>query len=131
MRVRVDRTRFAASAERRASGRPSPKSGTGVAYLTRKKARRDASLELASRAQDTVADLYDRLAAKSRLARRRSARELPVDGGSLLLDAAFLVARSRVPAFRSLAAREARALAPQGYSVAVTGPWPPYTFVKD
>jgi hypothetical protein len=75
--------------------------------------------------------LYDRLAAKARLARRRAASELPAQGGSLLLDAAFLVARSRTRTFRALAAREARDLAPHGYKVDLTGPWPPYTFVQD
>jgi hypothetical protein len=52
-------------------------------------------------------------------------------GGALLLDAAFLVRRSRTEVFRALAAKEARALAPHGYAVTLTGPWPPYTFVQD
>jgi hypothetical protein len=106
-----------------------PPSGAG--YLSRKKAQRDAAAELAGRAQETVLDLYDRLAARSRLARRRMASEMPADGGTLLIDAAFLVSRSRATAFRTLVTREAHRLEGLGYHVALTGPWPPYTFVKE
>jgi hypothetical protein len=104
---------------------------SGVDYLSRKKAQREEVAELTAHARETVASLYDRLAAKSRLARRRTASELPIQGGPLLLDAAFLVPRSRVNAFRSLAAREARSLHRDGYGVALTGPWPPYSFIQD
>jgi hypothetical protein len=102
-----------------------------VDYLSRKKAQREEVAELTAHARETVASLYDRLAAKSRLARRRTASELPIQGGPLLLDAAFLVPRSRVNAFRSLAAREARSLHRDGYGVALSGPWPPYSFIQD
>ena len=78
-----------------------------------------------------MAALYDRLGARSRLARRRTASELPVEGGPLLLDAAFLVPRARGTSFRALVAREARRLGRLGYNVTLSGPWPPYTFVKD
>ena len=108
-----------------------PAGASGAAYLTRKKAQRDAAVELASRARDIVAGLYDRLEARSKLAKRRAASELPVKGGPLLLDAAFLVPKGRAASFKALAAREARTLAKQGYAMAVSGPWPPYTFVQD
>jgi gas vesicle protein GvpL/GvpF len=104
---------------------------SGVDYLSRKKAQREEVAELTAHARETVASLYDRLAAKSRLARRRTASELPIQGGPLLLDAAFLVPRSRVNAFRSLAAREARSLHRDGYGVALSGPWPPYSFIQE
>ena len=103
----------------------------GLSYLARKKARRDAATELRERARETVAEVYDRLAARARLARRRSATELPMADGPLLLDGAFLVPRSRTAAFRAFAAREARALARRGYGLTLTGPWPPYSFVQD
>ena len=44
---------------------------SGVAYLSQKKAQRDASVELAERAREAVATLYDRLSTHSRVARRR------------------------------------------------------------
>src|SRR5262245_31367098 len=104
---------------------------TGAGYLARKKARRDAATELATGARETVASLYDRLATRARLARRRSASELPVGGGPLLLDAAFLVPRTGTSSFRGLVAREARSMSRRGYGVTLTGPWPPYSFVQD
>jgi hypothetical protein len=54
-----------------------------------------------------------------------------VQGGPLLLDAAFLVPRARAASFKALTARESRSLARQGYGLTVSGPWPPYTFVQD
>jgi hypothetical protein len=104
---------------------------TGMSYLSRKKAQRDAAVELTEHARETVAELYDRLAARSRLAKRRMASDLPVQEGPLLLDGAFLVPRSRATEFRALVTREARRLGRFGYQVSVSGPWPPYTFVKD
>jgi hypothetical protein len=71
------------------------------------------------------------LAARATLARRKAPRELPVQGGPLLLDAAFLVPRRRARSFQSLAAREARSLARLGYGLTLTGPWPPYSFVGE
>ena len=109
---------------------PANRSVTGASYLATKKAQRDVASELASRARETVAALFDRLAARSADARRRSASELPVKGGPLLLDAAFLVPRGRAAAFKTLAGRESRALARQGYGLTLSGPWPPYTFVQ-
>lgn len=130
--VRVVLDRAKAMAKRRGSGTSTKRTAsTGVAYLTRKKAQRDAATELAAHARDTVADLYDRLARRARLARRRPAGELPIDQGPLLLDAAFLVPRGKARAFRNNVAREARALSKHGYGLIVTGPWPPYTFVQD
>jgi hypothetical protein len=128
VRVVLDRDRSVAAAPKKrapAGGR------SGVAYLTRKKAQRDAVVELAEHARETVAALYDRLAARSRLAKRRLASDLPVQGGPLLLDAAFLVPRARAASFQALASRESRALARHGYGLTFSGPWPPYSFVQD
>ena len=84
-----------------------------------------------SPSNDTVAGLYDRLAKQSGFAKRRTASELPVQGGPLVLDAAFLVPTTRTRRFRSLATREARALARRGYRLTLSGPWPPYNFIQD
>ena len=103
----------------------------GVAYLAHKKAQRDQASELARRARTTVADLYDRLQAQASAAKRRAAAELPAKGGPLLLDAAFLVPRSRTRQFHALVGRQAKALASHGYQLTMSGPWPPYTFIQD
>lgn len=130
VRVTLDRTR-AASAAKPARRTPASTARSGAAYLTRKKAQRDATTELAERARETVAALYDRMAARARAATRRSATELPAQGGPLLLDAAFLVPRTRSRGFQGFVAREARSLSRQGYGLSLTGPWPPYTFMQD
>jgi hypothetical protein len=129
VRVVLDRGKDVKTAPKKKNASPGGQSG--LAYLARKKAQRDAVVELATHAHETVAALYDRLAARSRLAKRRLAGDLPVQGGPLLLDAAFLVPRTRAASFRALAARESRALARHGYGLTVTGPWPPYSFVQD
>ena len=131
VRVVLDRADTARQAPAARKGRASRSDGGGAAYLQRKKAQHDRSIELASRARETMTGLYDRLAAKARLAKRRTASELPIEGGPLLLDAAFLVPRSRSTTFRAAVARAARALERQGYGVTLTGPWPPYTFIQD
>jgi hypothetical protein len=128
VRVVLDRERAAAAASKKktaAGGR------SGAAYLTRKKAQRDVVVELTAHARETVAALYDRLSARARVAKRRTASELPVQGGPLLLDAAFLVPRARTASFQALADRESRALARHGYALTFSGPWPPYSFVQD
>ncbi len=129
--VRVVLDRAKAAARQRAGAAATKRSASGIAYLTKKKAQRDAATELAEHARDTVAELYDRLSQRARLARRRSASELPIENGPLLLDAAFLVPRKHARAFRHNVAREARALARYGYGVMLSGPWPPYTFVQE
>jgi hypothetical protein len=109
----------------------SPRASTGVAYLAGKKAQRDRAAELARNAREVVADLYEELAAIAADAVRRAASELPAQGGPLLLDAAFLVPRTSVARFRKAVERRAKELAPDGYRVAMTGPWPAYSFVRD
>jgi hypothetical protein len=129
--VRVILKRSRAASGPHPAARTTARPEGGAAYLTKKKAQRDTVAELKARARETVAALYDRLAARSRFARRRAASELPAQGGSLLLDAAFLVSRTRATAFRGLVGRQARLLERQGYGVTLTGPWPPYSFIQD
>src|SRR5207247_1238229 len=117
-----------APASRRA-GRTDPgRSKTGLAYLAAKKQQRDHSTELQRHARETVATLYDRLEDRAARAKRRAASELPVQGGPLLLDAAFLVRRAASRGFRSFVERQSKTLAAQGYRVTASGPWPPYSF---
>lgn len=129
VRVVLDRGRIGAAPA------PTDPSGTtaalGVRYLQRKKAQHDAADALARQFREVVADLYDRLSRDATLARRRTAAERPASGMPLLLDAAYLVPRGRTVKFQSAVARHARTLGPRGYTVTLTGPWPPYTFMQD
>lgn len=129
--VRVVLERAAVSRKGMSQRQTRDGAASGAAFLARKKAQRDASIELAARARELVDDLYERLAAQSRLSKRRSAAELPVEGGPLLLDAAFLIPTTRSLKFQKLGARANRDLGRQGYRVSVTGPWPPYSFIQE
>ena len=85
---------------------------TGAAYLTAKKAQRDRAAEFASRARETVAELYDDLATIAADAVRRSASELPVKGGPLAPRRRVpgrAVARAILSVSRSASGRGARA----------------------
>jgi hypothetical protein len=126
VRVLLDRARAASGSARRSSP-----IRTGAEYLAAKKARQDQATELAAHAQDTVTTLYRSLGEHADASTRRAAGDWPAQGHSLLLDAAFLVRRTRLRAFRSLVARHARQLDPKGYIVDLTGPWPPYSFLQD
>jgi hypothetical protein len=129
--VRIVLDRAQTPAARR---RPAPAASAGVsgaAFLTRKKAQRDAVVGRAERAREAAADLYDRLAAHARVATRRAASERPGPGGPMLLDAAFLVPRTRSARFQKLAAHAARDLERHGCRVIVSGPWPPYSFIEE
>ena len=104
---------------------------TGASYLARKKEQRDARAERVERSREVAAAFYARLAGIGSEARRRPASEIPLKGASLLLDAAFLVPRSRAARFRSTAAKQAKSLRQRGYRASLTGPWPPYTFMRE
>ena len=129
--VRVVLDRAAAVAPKGPAARESSRAASGAAFLIRKKAQRDAVKELADRSRAVVAELYDGLTTHARLARRRTAGDMPVPNGPLLLDAAFLVPKARAAAFARVAARQARGLAREGYRVTVSGPWPPYSFIQE
>jgi hypothetical protein len=128
LRVVLDRARATSgqSAERAPLRQP-----TGAGYLSRKKAQRDATVELAERSRAAVDGLYDRVVKHASLARRRLGSELPVEGGPLLLDAVLLVRRGHEAALSRAVHRETRQLASQGLRVALSGPWPPYSFMQE
>ena len=55
----------------------------------------------------------------------------PAEGRSqLLLDAAFLVPRTKADRFRKSVEGRAKKIAPAGYALHLSGPWPPYSFVE-
>lgn len=128
VRVVLDRP---PAATRRSAAPVSAAPASGISYLKHKKAQRDFSTELSARAGETVDTLFNRLSARATLSKRRSPNELTVGSGRLLLDAAFLVPRSKSKGFAAAVAREAKTLSRGGYAVTMNGPWPPYSFVQD
>jgi len=106
--VRLVRDRAAGASRKSGSRRLS-----GAAYLMNKRTEHYGEAEA----------LYHRLAACARLAKRRNPGRM--------LDAAFLVPRARAARFQAQASRESRSLARKGYRLALSGPWPPYSFMQE
>lgn len=125
LRVTLDERRARAHATGAGNGGPTP----GTAFLLKKKAEKDAARRLAAQARTEADRLFDHLARHADAARRR--RPTADTPARLLLEAAFLVPVTRGRAFRAEMARRARALAPHGYDLTLSGPWPPYSFVTD
>jgi Gas vesicle synthesis protein GvpL/GvpF len=104
---------------------------SGLGYLRAKKQIQIGAVQRARSLQRRVASALRALSAVASETRRRDIAE-PADGRRrLVLDAAFLVPRRRAAGFRAAVKRQARALAPSGYRIQLTGPWPPYSFVED
>jgi len=102
----------------------------GAAFLLRKKKESDATREVLQNARDRADELFEQLAARADDARRRPPPPGEV-GKRVLLDAAFLLPRSRAKAFQNLVRATAKKLAGRHYQLTLTGPWPPYTFVAE
>ena len=126
--------RFDAARRRRArraggAARPAaPGEGPGRRFLERVRRQRDETRGLAADARTAATSLYRALARYADDARQRP--PVSVDGRpALLLDAAFLVARTRVGGFRQAVRAHAARVADRGLRVRLTGPWPPYSFV--
>lgn len=120
-----------ARVQARGASTTSSRGPTGASFLAKKKAQRDQKAEFAERSREVVAGLYDRLAGHAGQATRRAATDIPLANGPLLLDAAFLVPRSRTVRFQATVASQARRLHDEGYRVSLSGPWPPYSFLQD
>jgi hypothetical protein len=120
--------RAAARARRGTPARGAPASGT--AFLLAKKRAVDAAREALGAAAGEAARVHADLGRHADAARRHPPAS--ADGGfRLVLDATYLVPARRARAFRAAVAACARRLAPAGYRLAATGPWPPYTFAAD
>jgi hypothetical protein len=132
VRVSFDESRARSLAAQRAEKRSQSESNTsGAAFLLAKKYAQDAARELTERARHEVDDVFD---ARGRLAsdsRRRPPASAGVATRRMLLDAAFLVPRARVAQFRAHAKQLAGRLEPEGYDIALTGPWPAYNFIAE
>jgi hypothetical protein len=127
VRVSVDeaaaRTEARSRAERATEGLTA-----GARFLTRKRQEHKEARDILDTGRSAADEVFTDLAAHADDTRRRPpAASEP--GLRLLLDAAFLVPAARAAAFRDAVRREADRLAPSGYRVVLTGPWPAYNFV--
>ena len=118
----AEATRLAAE-EARAS-----KPASGRSFLERKKKQQDVRRALNASAADEVDGLFDALGKIAKRSVRRAApnREL---AGRVLLDAVFLLPKKEVKRFQKTIGGTAEELAKRGFHVALTGPWPAYSFI--
>jgi hypothetical protein len=127
VRVSVDEVTARASARTRAE-RAAEGLSAGARFLTRKRQEHKEVRDIVELGRGEADAVFDELALYADQTRRR-APAAAEPGLRLLLDAAFLVAVPRTAAFREAVRRQAERLAPQGYRVVLTGPWPAYNFV--
>jgi hypothetical protein len=121
-------TPSAGSAQVASTGSPRSEapSSSGTSFL---QAKAEAKRETAARAQRVKEDAEAAYDALEQLA--DAAKTRPVDtAGTLMLDAAFLVAPAQVDVMRETLTRTAERLLRDGCAVSLTGPWPPYSFAS-
>lgn len=99
---------------------------SGTSFLRRKKNQRDEVHKAALAARAAVEQVFRRLDGVARDAVRKQS-DLP--GSHLMLDAAFLVPRTKVRAFEREVARLSASASKGGCELVMSGPWPPYHFV--
>lgn len=95
---------------------------SGTAYLAGRRNRLRAVDEHRARARDVAADVRDELAAW--------AADVVDRSPGALLDVAVLVDRSAADEFHARTGRLATQVDEAGLRLDVTGPWPPYSFVR-
>jgi hypothetical protein len=126
VRVHLDERR-AKQLERERVARATAGVTSGTRFLLVKKHTQQATREALARGRGDVDATFESLAQAADDARRRPPDA--VDGTRLVLDAAFLVPPRRLPAFKRAARAGAAQLARHGYTLTLSGPWPPYNFV--
>jgi len=126
VRVAVDPGRLRRRIREQAA-RPTPGLSAGTGFLVQRQQEQRAVRGSLDDARQRAEEVFSALAAIAADTRRRD--PAGVEGASLLLDGAFLVERTRAGEFTDAARALARRHAPEGVSVVLTGPWPPYNFL--
>jgi hypothetical protein len=111
---------------------PEAKASGGTAYMQRKGRQAREKAELEGLADEWAAAIHDPLADAVAEALLNPLQRPEVSGheGDMLLNGVYLIADEARPAFRELVDRIAEEYRARGVSVELTGPWPPYNFVK-
>lgn len=99
---------------------------SGTSFLAAKAAAKREDAARAARVKADASASYDAL---QRLAEGATTKAVE-PGGTLILDAAFLIAPSRVDALKQALTNAAAGLLRDGCPVSLTGPWPPYSFAS-
>lgn len=103
--------------------------GSGRGYLLAKKQQQAATARHVTGMRKTAGAVLKKLRPLARDVRQRAVTTPPDSRSRLLLDAAFLVPRSKAARFRKSGEAAATKIAADGYALQLTGPWPPYSFV--
>jgi len=103
---------------------------TGRGYLLQKQKQHAADSKQNKDMRKTAGDVLKALRPMSRDVKQRAITAPPDTRSRLLLDAAFLVPRAKAGRFRKSVESRAKKIAPAGYALQLTGPWPPYSFVE-
>ena len=104
---------------------------SGRGYLMAKRQHRAATTAHTTSMRKTAAGVLKTLNSLARDSRQRSITTPAESRSRLLLDAAFLVPRAKAMRFKTSVERQAKTLAPSGYALQASGPWPPYSFVEN
>jgi hypothetical protein len=126
IRVHLDEAR-ARRLQRERATRATAGVTSGTRFLLLKKQEQQAIREALTRGRADVDATFEALAQAADDARRRQPDK--VEGTRLVLDAAFLLPPRQVAAFKRAARQHATRLAEHGYTLTLSGPWPPYNFV--
>jgi hypothetical protein len=127
IRVHLDEAR-ARRVQRERAARAVAGTTSGTRFLLLKRHEQQAVRESLARGRADVDATFEALARTADDARRRPPDA--VAGTRLVLDAAFLLPPRRVGAFKRTAKERATRLAEQGFTLTLSGPWPPYNFVS-
>lgn len=103
---------------------------SGIDYLARRRAQRDAANATRRAADGAVAQVHDRLSEQAVDAVLSPPQDPQLSGREheMVLNAAYLVPEPRTEEFKSLVADLTRRHAPDGLVLELTGPWPAYHF---
>ena len=102
---------------------------SGRGYLMAKRQQLAATSKQSGTMRKTAAGVLKKLRPLARDVRQRAVTTPPESRSRLLLDAAFLVPRAKAGRFQKSVEASAKQIAPDGYALQLTGPWPPYSFV--
>jgi gas vesicle protein GvpL/GvpF len=103
---------------------------SGRGYLMAKRQHHAATARHTTGMRKTAVDVLKKLRPLAREVRQRAVTTPPESRSRLLFDAAFLVPRSKGARFQKSVEASAKKIAPGGYALQLSGPWPPYSFVE-
>jgi hypothetical protein len=103
---------------------------SGRQYLVAKRQHHEASAKQSTAMRRIAGDVLKTLRPIARDVQQRAVTAPAAGRSRLLLDAAFLVPRAKADRFRKSVEGRAKKIAPAGYALHLSGPWPPYSFVE-